>query len=427
MNLLCIAISHHTAPLEVRERLWFSPEEIHSFLPSLRDRSGADAAMFSTCNRTELYVFSSNEEPLEFGRLRDLLIEGKSARGIPIDSFRFLTGVDAVDHLFRVASGTDSLVIGDVQILAQVKEGLQLAQEAGTSGFFLTKLFQAALRTGKRARAESRIGEGAVSVSYAAVELAEKIFDELGEKTALVIGAGEMAQLTAKHLRGKQVGTLYITNRTPERSKNLAEMVDATVIPYEEFKDHLSNVDIVIASVASEEYVLTAPVLAEINRRRAGGALFLIDIGVPRNIDPAVRNLENVFLYDLDNLNGLVHENEIKRRNEIPRVNRIVAEEQSEFTVWVSGLHATPTIAALTDLIESIRKEEVEKNINRFDPKDRELVDLVTKRIINKILHTPIVNLKNGSDESHSERLHTISALRKLFGIDGEKDAEHEA
>ncbi len=427
MNLLCVSISHHTAPLEVRERLWFSPEEIHSFLPSLRDRIRVDAAMFSTCNRTELYVFSSNEEPLAFDRLRDLLIEGKSAQGIPNESFRFLTGVDAVDHLFRVTSGIDSLVIGDVQILAQVKEGLQLAQEAGTSGFFLTKLFHAALRTGKRARAESRIGEGAVSVSYAAVELAEKIFDELGEKTALVIGAGEMAQLTAKHLRGRQVGTLYITNRTPERSKILAEMVGATVIPYEEFKDHLASVDIVIASVAAEEYVLTAPVLAEINRRRTGGALFLIDIGVPRNIDPTVRTLENVFLYDLDNLNGLVHENEIKRRNEIPKVNRIVAEEQSEFTMWVSGLHATPTIAALTDLIESIRKEEVEKNINRFDPRDRELVDLVTKRIINKILHAPIVNLKNGSDESHSERLHTISALRKLFGIDGEKDAEHEA
>lgn len=427
MNLLCVSISHHTAPLEIRERLWFSPEEIRTFLPAVRDRLGVDAAMFSTCNRTELYVFSSDEEPLAFDRTRDMLLEGKSAQDIPVDSFRLLTGVDAVDHLFRVSSGIDSLVIGDVQILGQVKEGLQLAEEAGTSGFFLTKLFHAALRTGKRARSESRIGEGAVSVSYAAVELAEKIFDELGQKTALVIGAGEMAQLTAKHLRGKQIGTLYITNRTPERSKSLAEMVDATVIPYEEFKDHLGKIDIVITSVAAEEYVLTAPVLGEINKRRSGGALFLIDIGVPRNIDPGVRNLENVFLYDLDNLTGLVRENELKRKNEIPRVNRIVAEEQSEFTVWVSGLQATPTIAALTDRIESIRKEEVEKNINRFDPRDRELVDMVTKRIINKILHTPIVNLKNGSDKSHSERLHTISALRKLFGIDGEKDAENEA
>lgn len=427
MNLLCVSISHHTAVLEIRERLWFSPEEIRSFLPTLRESLNIDAAMFSTCNRTELYAFSHDERPLEFGRLRELLVEAKSARDIPTDSFRFLTGVDAVDHLFRVASGIDSLVIGDVQILAQVKEGLLLAQETGTSGFFLTKLFHAALRTGKRARRETRIGEGAVSVSYAAVELAEKIFDALHEKTALVIGAGEMAQLTAKHLRGKQIGTLHITNRTPERSKHLAEMVGATVLPYEEFKDHLAGIDIVIASVAAEEYVLTAPMLKEINKRRNAGALFLIDIGVPRNIDPAVRKLENVFLYDLDNLNGLVQENELKRRNEIPKVTRIVAEEQGEFTVWVSGLHATPTIAALSSLVESIRKEEVEKNINRFDPHDRELVELVTKRIVNKILHTPIVNLKNGRDESHSERLHTLSALRKLFGIDGEKDAEHEA
>ncbi len=267
MNLRCISISHHTAPLEVRERLWFSAEEIRAFLPTLREHMNIDASMFSTCNRTELYAFSSDERPLEFDRLRNLLLEGKSARDIPVDSFRSLTGVDAIDHLFRVASGIDSLVIGDVQILSQVKEGLLLAQEAGTSGFFLTKLFHAALRTGKRARNETRIGEGAVSVSYAAVELAEKIFDELSEKTALVIGAGEMAQLTAKHLRGKQIGTLYISNRTPERSKHLAEMVDATVIPYQEFKDHLGSVDIVIASVAAEEYVLTSPMLAEINQR----------------------------------------------------------------------------------------------------------------------------------------------------------------
>ncbi|MEX2189667.1 MAG: glutamyl-tRNA reductase [Bacteroidota bacterium] len=427
MNLLCVSISHNTAPLQVRERLWFSPEEIRSFLPTVRKELNIDAAMFSTCNRTELYAFSSDAHPLAFDRLRDLLIGAKSVHDIPTDSFQFLTGVDAIDHLFRVASGVDSLVIGDVQILAQVKDGLFRAQEAGTSGFFLTKLFHAALHTGKRARRETRIGEGAVSVSYAAVELAQKIFDDLHQKTALVIGAGEMAHLTAKHLRGKEIGTLYITNRTPERSKHLAEMVNATVIPYEEFKDHLGEIDIVVASVTAEEYVLTAHMLKEIIKRRNAGALFLIDIGVPRNIDPAVRKLENVFLYDLDNLNGLVHENETKRRNEMPKVTRIVAEEQAEFTVWVSGLHATPTIAALSDLIESIRKEEVAKNINRFDPRDRELVDLVTKRIINKILHTPIVNLKNGSDESHSERLHTISALRKLFGIDGEKDAEHEA
>lgn len=426
MNLLCVSISHHTAPVEIRERVWFTTDEIRAILPRLKESHRVDAALFSTCNRTELYVFSHEERQLDFNRFREELLEAKGAAEIPPDVFRFLTGIDAVDHLFRVASGIDSLVIGDVQVLAQVKEGLTLAQESEAAGFFLERLFQAALRAGKRARAESRIGEGAVSVSYAAVELAEKIFADMEQKSALVIGAGEMAQLTAKHLRGKNIGTLSITNRTPERSHNLAQMVGARVIPYENFHDHLSEVDIVIASVAAEEHVLTAPMLEQVSRKRTRGALFLIDIGVPRNIDPLVRSLDNVFLYDLDNLNGLVRENELKRRNEIPKVARMIAEELSEFSVWYSGLHATPTIAALTDLIESIRKEEVGKNINRFDPRDRELVELVTKRIVNKILHTPIINLKNGRDESHSERLQTISALRKLFALDGEKDAEHE-
>lgn len=424
MNLVSIGISHHTAPLEIRERVWFSADEIRAALAKLRTEADTEAVLFSTCNRTELYLFSPDGRELNAERLRSFITTEKKAREVPGTSFRTRTGTEAVSHLFHVASGVDSLVIGDVQILAQVKEGLALAQEADTAGFFLSRLFQAALHAGRRARTETRIGEGAVSVSYAAVELAEKIFERLAEKRALVLGAGEMAQLTAKHLRSREIGDLLIINRTRERSEQLASMVSGSAVPYEELTRHLSEVDILISSVASDGYILTADQLRDVNRRRQGGALFIIDIGVPRNIDPAARDLDNVFLYDLDSLQGLVRENEQKRKNEIPRVEAIVTEELREFGSWFDGLHAAPTIAALTDLVESIRRSEVERNINRFDPRDRDLVDLVTRRIIKKILHTPIINLRNGTHESHSERLSKISALRRLFGIDRDRHGE---
>ncbi|HEX9615115.1 MAG TPA: glutamyl-tRNA reductase [Bacteroidota bacterium] len=425
MNLLCVGISHHTAPLEIRERLWYSEDEVKAALPKLRQGDSFEAVMFSTCNRTEVYAYSPAEDTLDPKLVRDFLCAEKGVADISEQSFRTYTGAEAIEHLYSVASGIDSLVIGDVQILAQVKEGLAAAVESGNAGFFLSKLFQSAFHTAKRARSGTRIGEGAVSVSYAAVELAERIFESFAEKSALVIGAGDTAQLTAKHLRSRNIGKLYITNRTAERSQYLAGMVGGTAIPYETYAEKLPGIDIIVSSVSSDQYVLTTEALREVNKRRESGALFIIDIGVPRNIDPKCKDLENVFLYDLDSLNGLVRENELKRVNEISKVKRIIAEEQAEFIHWMSGLHATPTIAALTELIEGIRKEEVQKNINRFDPRDRDLVELVTKRIVNKILHAPIVNLKNGQDEHHSERLHKISALRKLFGIDGKKDAEH--
>ena len=426
MNLSCIGISHKTAPVEDRERLWFSADEIRASLPRILREGITEAVLFSTCNRTELYILS-RQSPASTEPLIKFLQEQKSATDVSLSKFFTFAGQKAVEHLFSVTSGIDSMVIGDVQILAQVKEGLTLAQETGTAGFYINKLFQAAFHTGKRSRSETRIGEGAVSVSYAAVELAEKIFERFEEKKALVIGAGEMAQLTAKHLRGRNIGSLYVTNRTPERSQQLAAMVGGTVLPFEEYGEHLNEIDILVSSVSADRYILNADDIRRMNKKRGQGALCIIDIGVPRNIDPAARTIENVFLHDIDSLNGLVGENELKRRSEIPKVTSLIHEELEQFERWLSGLLATPTIAALTEQIEHIRRQEVEKNINRFDPKDRELVELLTKRIANKILHAPIVNLKNGKDETHSERMQTVHAIRKLFGIEETKDPSHGA
>jgi len=417
MNLLCVGISHHTAPLDVRERLWFSSEEIRQTLPLLKPIGISECVMFSTCNRTELYMLTEDNTRLS-EEIKRMLITQKSADGKvqPSDLFS-LTAGDAARHLFRVAAGTDSMVLGDVQILAQVKDGFHLATELATAGFFMNRLFQLAFRAGKRARTETEIGDGAVSVSYAAVELAEKIFDDLHKKSALVIGAGETAELTATHLRGKEIGKLFITNRTQERAEQLAEKVQGVVIPFNNWFDILPDVDIVISSVEVNRFVLAASDIQRTLKHYGSKILFIIDIGVPRNIDPEVKNIENVFLYDLDKLNLMVEENLQKRRAEIPKVEAVITEVLAELTHWYSSLEVNPTITALTQFMENIRQEELAKNINRFDPKDRELVELVTKRMINKIIHAPIVNLRNGQETLLSERLHKMSAIQKLFGL----------
>lgn len=421
MNLICAGISHNTAPLEMRERLWFSPAEIRAALPHLRSLGFSECVLFSTCNRTEIYAFSDRNDP-QVDVLIDFLQTQKQVKDlIPVSHFFSHVSGGAAEHLFRVASGIDSMIVGDVQILAQVKEGYALAQESGTAGFFVNKLFQLAFHVGKRSRSESLISEGAISVSYAAVELAQRIFDDLSRKNALIIGAGETAQLTAKHLLGKDIGSLFITNRTAERSENLARMVGGTAIPFDTFCDRLNEIDIIISSVQSDRHVLSAKDIRDIGKGRNRGTLFIIDLGVPRNIDPFAKEIENVFLYDLDNLNVMVSENISRRREEVPKIEAIIEAELVELSRWHTSLEATPTIAALTELIERIRSEEVAKNVNRFEEKDRELLDIITKRIMNKVLHTPITNLRNGHDSNLSDRLQKISAVRKLFGIDKEQ------
>jgi glutamyl-tRNA reductase len=417
MNLLCVGISHHTAPLDVRERLWFSSDEIRRTLPLLKPLSTSESVLFSTCNRTELYVMMENGT-IEPDVLKKLLIAQKSAVGKvqPSDMFMMTAG-DAARHLFRVAASLDSMVLGDVQILAQVKEGFNLAIELGTAGVFMNRLFQLAFRVGKRTRTETEIGEGAVSISYAAVELAEKIFDDLQKKTAFIIGAGETAGLTATHLRGKNIGKLLITNRTQERAEQLAQKVHGTAIPFDSWCDALAESDIVISSVEVNRYIIQPSDIQSLVRKNRNGPLFVIDLGVPRNIDPQIKELENIFLYDLDTLNTMIDENLQHRKAEIPKVDAIIVDVLTELTLWYSSLEVNPTITALTQFMESIRQEEVAKNVNRFNPKDRELVELITKRIINKIIHAPIVNLRNGQETSLTERLQKMSAIQKLFGL----------
>ena len=417
MNLLCIGISHHTAPLDVRERLWFSADEIRSTLPLLKKIGASESVIFSTCNRTELYVYSENNG-LKSDDFKNILIAQKSVNDkVQLSDLFILTAGEAARHLFRVAASIDSMVLGDVQILAQVKEGFNLAAEIGTVGIFMNRLFQLALRVGKRARAETEIGEGAVSISYAAVELAEKIFDNLKEKTAFIIGAGETAELTATHLRSKDIGKLLITNRTQEHAEQLAQKVQGTAIYFDNWHDALAKSDIVISSIEVNRYIIQPSDIQDLAREQKNGPLFIIDLGVPRNIDPKIKDIENIFLYDLDSLNTMINENLCYRKSEIPKIEAIINDVLNELTQWYSSLEVNPTITALTQFMESIRQEELAKHINRFDLKDRELVDLITRRIINKIIHAPIVNLRPGEESYSTERLHKINAIQKLFGL----------
>lgn len=419
MNIFCIGINHRTAPIEIREKLWFSQDEMRAFLPFFREHHAAECVLTSTCNRTELY-YTSREDSIAEADYRKLLIEHKNAGEVVRQQhFYSLSSLKSVEHLFNVACGIDSMVIGDVQILNQLKEAFTLAQETKGAGSIMNRLFTNALHAGKRARTETEIGDGAVSISYAAAELASKIFDDLSKRTALLIGAGETGKLTAKHLAGRNLGKLLLANRTHRRAEEIASALGGTTIPFDELHAALPFVDIIISAVDVQSYILTTDQLRQAMKLRGNKPLFIIDIGVPRNIDPGANTIGNVFLHDIDALNHIIDNNVAHRKQQVQRVEEIISYEVTEFNNWYNSLQVTPTIQQLSDQFESIRSSEVEKHLRQFDPEHQEALDILTKRIVNKILHTPLVNLKNGSGEHAPEKTKDkIHLLRHLFGLD---------
>lgn len=428
INIVAIGINHRTAPLNVREKLWFSADEIRRILPMLKEKWFSECFLVSTCNRTELYgVYPGSNGVLptvdSVGRA---LIDVKSAAGsVESKHLHALYSTAAVNHLFKVASGIDSMVIGDVQILGQIKEAYNIAREAQTVGIFLNRVLQSALRTGKRTKAETQLSEGSVSVSYAAVELVGKIFEDFSKKSALLIGAGEAGELTAKHLTAKRVGKLFITNRTRSKAEKLASDIGGAVVDFENMLSQLPLVDIIITSVNAPLFVLTAQQLTEMMKRRAHKPLIVVDMGVPRNVEPGANTIENVFLHDLDVLGGIVDHNLAKRHAEIPKVNTIILEELKEFYNWYNSLEVAPTISDLHTHFEQIRRSEVEKNVARFSTgSDKELLDLVTRRIVNKLLHVPTTILKNGYEEPEEVKRKRIHIIRTLFGLNKNLDEE---
>ena len=425
MNLLATSINHKTASVELREALYLNPEEIKEYFKLAHGKFFSEGLIISTCNRTEIYGIPVSQD-ISTQEIQNSLLQLKSVTGLAPENFQNFISGSAIRHLFSVACGIDSLMIGDNQIFKQVKDSFQLAEENHYAGFLMKRIFDSAVRAGKRAITETRISEGAVTVSYAAVQLIEKIFSNLNRKSALVIGAGETGELAAKHLKERGIGSLTITNRTYERAEKLAENLNAKILPFNNFKDSLHEFDIVLSATSSENLILTREDIKASMKKRNYNSCVLMDIAIPRDIDPEAKNIDYVFYNDIDSLNIIVQQNLAKRKEEIPRVEKIIDEELAGFLTWFNSLEAAPAIKDLRDFFEAIRVEEFEKNRNRFSPEDQEKIEIITKRIINKILHHPTVELKKFGENgtNNDEAAIKISIIRELFGMDKKNEKE---
>ncbi|MFZ1081325.1 MAG: glutamyl-tRNA reductase [Candidatus Kryptoniota bacterium] len=424
LKLTAVSINHRTANVEAREKIFYSSEEIRGISETIRTVS-RESMVVSTCNRTELYILHSTK-PQTHADLYHLIRTGKNlADGEISADYETFEGFEAIRHIFSVACGIDSLMVGDIQILGQVKEAYNIGVELGTVGTIMHHVSQMALKAGKRAKSETKISEGAISVSYAAVELAEKIFGNLRGKTAMLIGAGETAELAAKDLKPKEIEKLYIANRTVERAQNLVKEIGiGEAIPLDAITQKLPQADIVISSVGGSEYVLTREMVASSMKGREDNPLLVIDIGVPRNVDPAVKKITNVFLNDIDSLNLIVEKNMEMRRSEIPVVRRIVDEELNDFIKWYNSLEVGPTIKQLRDKVEQMRVEEIKRHKNKMSGSESEIVDEITRSLVNKILHEPLTNLKNS--ENGVSLVDRVKLIKTLFGLSEESRGEED-
>ena len=423
MNLLAVSINHRTAPVELREAVYLTEDEIRAFIKEAKEELFKEGLVLSTCNRTEIYGVPK-KVGMTHSHIQEFLQQNKSAGALKPEHFQVLNSREAVKHLFNISTGIDSMLIGDNQIFKQVKDSFRIASETHFAGFMMKRVFDAAIRAGKRAITKTRISDGAVTVSYAAVQLIEKIFSNINKKSALVIGTGETGEIAARHLKDRNIGKLCITNRTADKAISLAEKLNAEFLPFTDYINLLHNYDVIISATSSPEILIHKNVLEKTMEKRNYDSMVLMDIAVPRDIDPETKKIDYVFYHDIDSLNIIVDQNLSRRKAEIPKVEKIVEEELSNFFAWYSSLQAGPTIKSIRDLFEEIRAEEVKKNINRFSSDDREKLEIVTKRIINKILHHPTTLLRktgantSGEDESASK----IGIIRELFGIDKKGD-----
>lgn len=423
MNLIGISINHRTASVDLREELNLSNSEIKELIYIVKQSLLKEGLIISTCNRTEIFGITVSDK-ISCEDLITSLINFKNVQAISTDNFEKFKSFQAVDHLFKLVTGIDSMLIGDNQIFKQVKDSFQLSDEEGFISFYLKKIMDYSLRIGKRAITETAISEGAVTLSFAAVQLIEKIFANLSKKSVLVIGTGETGEIAAKHLRDKGVARLALTNRTFEKAEKLAKELNTAVFPFDNFKEHLHKFDIIVSATGSPDLILNKFDIEKAMKKRNYDPMVIVDIAVPRDVDPDCKNLENVFYNDIDSLHIIVEQNLQKRRSEIPKVEKIISEELNNFTDWLNSLQVTPLIKSLRDKFEAIRAEEVENNINKFSAGDREKLEIVTKKIINKILHYPTVELKKFANENSTQDLNRIklSAIQEIFGINTDKN-----
>jgi glutamyl-tRNA reductase len=416
-------VSHHTAPIDLRERLAFPADRLAAALGLIAQTSGiGESVLISTCNRTEMYV-TCDETTASRDRLAHFLSDYHrlDLRGIEPHLYaRHET--DAIRHLFRVAAGLDSLVVGEPQILGQVKQAFGVATQEQRTGAMLNRLFHHAFSVGKRVRAETGLADGAVSVSFAALGLARKICGDLKGLTAVVLGAGDMAALTARHLQAQQPGRLLITSRTPAHAEELANEVGGQVIPWSEADRALAAADIVVSATGAPHPIVTRDRVRTAMRGRTMRPLFIIDIAVPRDVEAAAGDLEQVFLYNIDDLQGIVSENLAKRATEVARAETIVGEEVEAFLSWSRSRAVVPTVVALRKRFEQIRQSEMTRlqpKLTGLTPEARQQVEQVTRLLIEKLLLTPTEQLKSLDDPDTIVAF--SDALNQLFALNNDQ------
>ena len=421
MNVILVGMNHKTAPLEIRERLTLScGEGLHPLEELLRVEAVQEALYLSTCNRVEVVARAGDVEEA-VARVKAFILRHGNLDAAELEKCLYVhCGSDAVRHLFRVASSLDSMVMGEPQILGQMKDAYRDCVEQKASGIILNKLLHHAFRTAKRVRTETAIAGNAVSVSYAAVEMAKKILGSLEGRTVLLVGAGEMSELAARHLLNNGAGRIIVANRTYARAAQVAGEIQGTPVGFEQLEEKLQEADIVISSTGAAGYVITPPMVRTALRRRKNRLLFLIDIAVPRDVDPETGRIENVFLFNIDDLQGVVDENVRNRHREAEKAEGIIGEEVLRFAEWYNTLEVVPTIVSLREKAESILRAELERSgswLRGLGEEDRKNVEILAAQIINKILHDPVTGLK---EESRSNgAMPYVAAIRKLFRLEG--------
>jgi glutamyl-tRNA reductase len=420
MRLVLVGTSHHRAPVELREQLFVSAAENRELVERLAG-ADAEAVVLSTCNRTELYLAHSDDEAAQARAFAELTALAGLAESEIAPALYTVTDEAAALHVFRVAAGLDSLIPGEAQILGQVRGAYEAAREVGTAGPVLHRVFRQALRVGRRVRTETAIGENPASISSAAAELAERVFGTLEGRRILVLGAGKMSDLATVNLISRGVDSVFVANRSVERAERLARRFGGRAAGLDAVEAELESADVVVASTSASGYVLSAEQVERAMRKRKGRPIFFVDIAVPRDIDPAVNEIEGCYLYDVDDLERVVEESVAGRRTEAVRAEAIVADEAERFRDWQLSLDVVPAIASLRALAESIREDELaraEGRLGSLSPSQRRAVEALTAQIVNKLLHLPTVRMKEAA--AAADGVLYADAIRHLFALEDE-------
>jgi len=424
MKVFVAGLNHRTAEIDDREKLAFNGNKLVEGLEKFKNLPGIKEAMIlSTCNRVELYANVENiAEASE--SVKTFLSEYHNINRDHLNKLLYIyDDIDAVRHIFRVTSSLDSMVVGEPQILGQFKSAFEIAHKHKTTGMLLNRLMSKAISVGKKVRRETRIAEHAISVSFVAVELARKIFSDLSGKVSMLLGAGEMSELAARHLVNNGVKEVIVANRRYERACELAKEFNGRPVAFDEFLQEMVRADIVICSTGAQHFILTKAQVHKVMKERKQRPVFIIDISVPRNVDPEVGDLDNVYLYNIDDLKDFVDKNKFERQKEAEKAEQIVEDALEPFLKWMSSLDSVPTIVALRDKSAEIKQEELIKLLNKFPElgeKEREAIEHMAAAIINKLIHPPTMALK----ENGEDRDTLIAAIRRLYGIDETESKE---